>query len=423
MGKLYLNICIDTEGPLVETLGATFKRIKDLFGLSLEPTQENLTKIQNFGFKELDSSLQMKLADVFSETRLNYARNWTEIKRRMDKACAPEFRKKYPDSENKGLLYNFYITDFTGFKTNPRQKCTAPHGIFDFFQEHYWNSIAAEDGRYWHYHHVPQSGACHEWGRCLSTSGEYDRIMARNLLERNFFPSVFRAGSHIEREDLSFWLECWFPFDFSNHSIAGKPMGVWEDWSRAPQNWKPYHPDFYDVQIPGHMRRHIFRCLDIDTREYKLDETEVEKAFQEAQYQTTILSLYTHDYRDVAGEVEYAMGLIEKMRKKYGQVQLIHGRSLCAARAVLGIKAQSPKFSLQYTKPCLKVQCETPVWGPQPFLAFKSFEGEVFHDNFLRTGAVGEYCYVFNKPSEIELIGVGMTDPSGETAIRLCLPS
>ena len=31
MGDLFLNFCIDTEGPLVEALGATFKRLKDLF--------------------------------------------------------------------------------------------------------------------------------------------------------------------------------------------------------------------------------------------------------------------------------------------------------------------------------------------------------------------------------------------------------
>jgi hypothetical protein len=422
MSNLFLNFCIDTEGPLVETIGATFKRVKDIFGISLEPSVENLKKIQLQQLENIESSVLVKMADVFSENRLNYASDWNEIKRRMDKALDPDFRQKFTDKAGQGLIYNFYVADFTGFKTNPRQKCIEPHGIYDFYQNHYWNSIAQQDGRYWHYHHVPQSGACHEWGRCLSTSGEYDRIMARNLLERDFLPSVFRAGGHVEREDFSFWLERWFPFDFSNHSIPGKKLSVWDDWTRAPQSWQPYHPDFYDYQIEGKMRRSIFRCLDIDTREYCLDEEEVEKAFLEALEKPTILSLYTHDYRDVVGEVEYAMDIIKKIHKKYSQVNVLHQRSLSAARKVVNITAKSPEFKFDYKKPFLTIQCNTPIWGTQPFLAYKTFDGEMHHDNLLRTGQQGEYRYYFSKPEDVEIFGIGVIDPSGETLIKKYMP-
>ena len=39
--------CIDTEGPLYESIDATFKRINDVFGLKLEPSLETLKKLQN----------------------------------------------------------------------------------------------------------------------------------------------------------------------------------------------------------------------------------------------------------------------------------------------------------------------------------------------------------------------------------------
>ena len=46
MAKVYIVHCIDTEGPLYETLDATFHRVKDIFGIDMEPSLENLEKLQ-----------------------------------------------------------------------------------------------------------------------------------------------------------------------------------------------------------------------------------------------------------------------------------------------------------------------------------------------------------------------------------------
>ena len=43
---LYLVHCIDTEGPLTESLDATFERIKNTFNIKLKPSKSNLKKIQ-----------------------------------------------------------------------------------------------------------------------------------------------------------------------------------------------------------------------------------------------------------------------------------------------------------------------------------------------------------------------------------------
>ena len=45
--KLYIAYCIDTEGPLHESLNATFQRLNDIFGVELEATKENLSRLQN----------------------------------------------------------------------------------------------------------------------------------------------------------------------------------------------------------------------------------------------------------------------------------------------------------------------------------------------------------------------------------------
>lgn len=39
---IYVVHCIDTEGPLHESLEATFERLKHIYHIDLEPSQENL---------------------------------------------------------------------------------------------------------------------------------------------------------------------------------------------------------------------------------------------------------------------------------------------------------------------------------------------------------------------------------------------
>ena len=47
MKILHIVHCIDTEGPLKENLKDTFKRLFDIYNIKLNPTKNNLQKIQN----------------------------------------------------------------------------------------------------------------------------------------------------------------------------------------------------------------------------------------------------------------------------------------------------------------------------------------------------------------------------------------
>ena len=46
MKEFYIVHCIDAEGPLHETLEATFERINSIFQLQLKPSRELLIKLQ-----------------------------------------------------------------------------------------------------------------------------------------------------------------------------------------------------------------------------------------------------------------------------------------------------------------------------------------------------------------------------------------
>ena len=43
---VYFVHCVDTEGPLYESLTAKFQRVKDIFNISVKPSRENLKKLK-----------------------------------------------------------------------------------------------------------------------------------------------------------------------------------------------------------------------------------------------------------------------------------------------------------------------------------------------------------------------------------------
>ena len=47
---------VDTEGPLHEPLNITFRRINEIFGLRIKPTQKNLSKI-------LDKTINLNISE------------------------------------------------------------------------------------------------------------------------------------------------------------------------------------------------------------------------------------------------------------------------------------------------------------------------------------------------------------------------
>ena len=45
-GCVYVVHAIDTEGPINETLKATFERLDEILGIKLKPTRKNLIKLR-----------------------------------------------------------------------------------------------------------------------------------------------------------------------------------------------------------------------------------------------------------------------------------------------------------------------------------------------------------------------------------------
>ncbi|SVB72689.1 uncharacterized protein METZ01_LOCUS225543, partial [marine metagenome] len=116
--------------------------------------------------------------------------NWDEILETLRELTGEESRRIHADSFGDPYRFNWFIMDFTGFRTNPKNRIAQYHNTWDQIT----SLPVALDGLYWHYHVPPASGAGDEWSDTWLSSNECNVTLARRLLERRAFPAAFRAG-------------------------------------------------------------------------------------------------------------------------------------------------------------------------------------------------------------------------------------
>ena len=85
---VYIVHCIDTEGPLYESLQAKFDRIKEVFGVKIKPTTKNLRRLRE---KKISlNGNEEKVANLLSNHLTNYNDTWKKI----DKMHSKIFSKR-----------------------------------------------------------------------------------------------------------------------------------------------------------------------------------------------------------------------------------------------------------------------------------------------------------------------------------------
>ena len=81
MSLLHIVHCVDTEGPLKETVKDTFLRINKIYKTKIKPSKINLTKIQN---KEIDLGKNTDaIAKMVSPKLLNYNNSWKKLNKML----------------------------------------------------------------------------------------------------------------------------------------------------------------------------------------------------------------------------------------------------------------------------------------------------------------------------------------------------
>lgn len=426
---LYVVHCVDTEGPLNETLDATFERLESIFGIKLAPTKENLARLQK---KEIDlAGKEEAVAKCFAPELLRYNASWTDVARMLDELLSDNFRIQDPDDFSNGWVYSWHCMDHIGYFDNPRHKDVGYGNIFRFYKSKLRESGSVRDEINWHFH--PISLTKNPLHAATSFVNSYDvlmQILCRRVLEDEWFPVVNRPGFHSERPDSHAFLEQWMPFDYANQNsneAQDQPdmaAGRFGDWSRAPKSWRGYHPSHDDYQEIGACRRMIFRCLNVGTRLRSLTLDHVREAFSEARVSgAAILSFANHDYRDMRPDVNTVRSMLREIKKEYPDVLLKYAGAEEAAISLMGYgKKSPPKLGLELISGRLVVKVlDGEIFGPQPFLAIKTNEGRYYHDNFDVIEPRREWTYVFDEQTmpinNIFKVGVGTAGKYGKSCV------
>lgn len=434
--KVYVVHCIDTEGPLYESMEATFSRLKEIFGINLEPTKDNLLKIQN---QELDlGGREALVSDAFAHKRIATLGDWTQVDEVLDIIMDDTFRKRIPDSYGNGWVFNWFCLDHAGFNgKNPRRRDAGYGNVY----EHYYSKLRQngslnKDLLQFHYHPLPFNGHFNYCGTAYVNSNNIFEVLAHRIIDNEMFPAAYRAGMEAERPDSHWFLEQWIPFDYSNDSYIKSNDdrqpdlrdGRYGDWRHASMRWKPYHPSHDDYQIEGNCHRMLTRCISLDSRVAKLELTDIRDAFRQAnEGEDSIIAFANHDFRDMREEVNRAMDLIAQVSSEYPEVEYIYSDAISAFRNEEKLITKEVDFnvSLKIDKAVdacvVRISTESEIFGTQPFFAIKTKEGRYLWDNLDYGEKKGTWSYVFDDKtinwSMVDTIGLASNHYDGNTEI------
>lgn len=434
---VYIVHAVDTEGPIYEDLNATFERLHEIIGVQMKPSYKTLEQLQN---KEIDlGGKEQIVADFLRPSMRAYNETWHQIDLMHERIMSKEFRNTLPDSYGGGWIYNWFCLDYVYFKDNPRRKELGYHAIHDRYVEFLDKYDSQQDSLQWHFHPMTTYREAHRFATSFLNSPHLHEGLSKKIIERQFFPSAFRAGFHTERPDSNWFLEQWIPFDCSNQAIEDYSEkqkllnlrnGRLGDWRRAPHTWEIYNPSIYDYQSKGDCNRYIARCLNMNARHSNITPHEVDRAFARAQSGLpTYMGFTNHDFREMSDEIEHVRSMIGEVSKKYPDVKFKYCRVDEAFRNVVHEGHSEPleldvRLEVENGKYLLRVDTiQGKVFGPQPWLALQTRGLMTLQDN-LDFGLDGKsWSYVFDESTvrsdDLAAVGIAANNKFGETFIKV----
>lgn len=444
-GTVQIVHAIDTEGPLHESLAATFERLREIFGIRhILPSLENLRKLQRGEFDLGERTALVR--DALSSHRVSTLGSWDQVDRMLAEVTSEAFRMRLPDSDGNGWVFNWFCLDHVGFETNPRKRDMGFHNIHDRYVELVASQPYARDTIEWHFHPMSTYREAHRCATHYFRSGEIYQILTRRIIERDFFPSCYRAGFQAERPDSHWFLEQFIPFDISNMATADTTdvdnsidfrNGRSGNWRKAPHDWSVYHPSHDDYQVPGQCRRLIGRALNLRNRIGNMTQAEMDQAFARAATgETVLVGLCSHDWRDLVPELDSVREMIRQAQARHPLVRLAYCQADEAFRQHARPEHRDlPPLDLKLTLvpasaddvPYLMIETvRGKVFGPQPFLAIRTRSRRYLHDNLDFAMEEGRWFYAFHGDTlpleDVDCIGVAANDFLGHTVVRRLHP-
>jgi len=200
--------------------------------------------------------------------------------------------------------------------------------------------------------------------------------------------------------------------------------GRFGDFRRSPNEWIVYHPDYFDYQKQGNMKRYVARCLYLRGRIRAITENEVESAFSLSNSgKPTVMSFMSHDTRDIEPDMDVVNEWIKNAAVKYPEVKFKFSNAVDAIRSALNLKKETPaKFEINWNNPIFEIHADKELFGPQPFFCFKTWDFNCYHDNLDKhDDTTWSYTFDYNTidPRALMCVGFGTNDNFGNTTTCL----
>ena len=242
----------------------------------------------------------------------------------VDQLLQPSFRQQFLDRDGHPIVFSWFLLVQQLQCASTSGDCSAIHAAMAPYRQ---RAEALGDMYGWHFHHTDwtdlnQDGVSY-WNQLKTFNGtqygsgtdiqDAERVVAQLIFDKGVYPGPFRTGWSWENTDISNWLDDITPFDFSNlsplYADTGSPPPTKEaagieplfnifDWSKASTEFTFYHPSSSDYQLPGDLKRYLFRTSD--------DSNEWNKAFLAAERgQDQLITLVLHSFNPKSLYVEY----------------------------------------------------------------------------------------------------------------------
>jgi hypothetical protein len=358
---------------------------------------------------------------------------------RVALAMTDSVRNMFLDSDSGRVKFTWFGLTHEAYLFSTSQSGTV---VFDELNRYDDRMKEVGDMVGWHYHHAdwnnPKDTSANAgcWKQSLTFNGTAymhgsdielaEQMVAMLILDKGYYPSVFRAGWTWESSDFSVWLDDVVPFDFSNtapltssmpHSMRDTSGGRY-DWSKAPSDWTYYHPDSADYQKAGHLKRTMFRCFP----GHKSIDLNFFEAFKKAKAgENVLVGAYVHSFDDIAQFCRITTSTLRNTAQSFFGIRYKFVTALEGARMVLGLADEKPpEVQVLRAGKTITVVSDKPLFC-YPYGAIKDMKGgyhRVRPRNLTPDTSHKDYRWTFNLGGTgFSVFAAGCVDVAGNTVV------
>ena len=201
---VYFVHCIDTEGPLYESLEAKFQRIKDIFNIKIKKSKKNLEKLKKAEIP-LNGKKKKNCFCPLKHPLTNYNSDWQKINEMINRIFSDKFRNKHKDTLGNSWVFNWHCLDHVGYKNNPRRRTLGYHKIFDYYQKVLKKRNKFKDKIHWHFHPMSTYNDAHRCATSYVNSPELYQILCRKIIEMEIIFHQFLEQDFKQKDPIAIY--------------------------------------------------------------------------------------------------------------------------------------------------------------------------------------------------------------------------